>query len=388
VKNEKGLSPNTLSAYEYDLAQLQQFLDGRELVTAGRSDISAFVLKLFSRGIEARSVARKVSCFRQFYKFLLLDGLIQTDPTTRIESPKVGRVLPKGLLSKPDMATALETLRPRCKGRRAERMRLRDRVALELLYGSGLRVTELVTTRVADINLADRCIHILGKGNKQRVAPFGHQAAEALREYLAPRELAIASLNRKLKILQAKEEAEAKIRKKQMQIAGATLWLFPGRQDRPITRQRFWQVVHARFQQIGCNVSPHTLRHACATHMMENGANLRVVQEVLGHADISTTEIYTHVTVESVRQIYLRCHPRANGKSRQMKLQLDLLPPEILTAGPILCSQCSRVAEQGKSLCDLHRQKHREARQRFRERAKLQSAAPQSAAPPRLSIVA
>ena len=225
VKNEKGLSPNTLSAYEYDLAQLQQFLDGRELVTAGRSDISAFVLKLFSRGIEARSVARKVSCFRQFYKFLLLDGLIQTDPTTRIESPKVGRVLPKGLLSKPDMATALETLRPRCKGRRAERMRLRDRVALELLYGSGLRVTELVTTRVADINLADRCIHILGKGNKQRVAPFGHQAAEALREYLAPRELAIASLNRKLKILQAKKQRYAKSR---CRSRGPRFGSFPG----------------------------------------------------------------------------------------------------------------------------------------------------------------
>ena len=166
-------------------------------------------------------------------------------------------------------------------------------------------------------------------------------------------------------------------------------WLFPGGQGRPLTRERIWQVVHDRFHHIGLdvspqavgtlapvglarrNVSPHTLRHACATHMMEGGANLRVVQEVLGHADISTTEIYTHVTVESARKVYLRCHPRATGKNRQMTLQLDLLPAEILMAGPVLCSQCARVALSGKSQCEIHRKKGCEASRLSRERSKL-----------------
>jgi integrase/recombinase XerD len=386
---ERGLSSLTIGAYRADLLQLSQSLS-RPLVTGGRREIGEHIEKLLGEQLP-RSVRRKVSVFREFYKFLLLDGVIPSDPMARIESPKVGRVLPKGLLSESEMATVLETLRPHCKTRPAERMRLRDRAALELLYGSGLRVTELVTAQVADVNLADRCIRVHGKRDKERIAPFGHCAAEALREYLAPRALAIASLNEELKVLQADEEAETKIRKKQMQIVGATLWLFPGRQGRPLTRERAWQLVHRRFQQIGCdvsprtltplepqgasgkatrprrNISPHALRHACATHMMENGANLRIVQEVLGHANISTTEIYLHASIKSVREIYLRCHPRATGKSRQLKLQLDLLPAELLTAGPVLCSECGRVAQPGKVRCEFHLQKVQERQERKRK---------------------
>src|ERR1039458_2784735 len=289
---EKGLAPLTIEAYRADLIQFSQFLAGLPLVTAERREIGDFIVKRLADGTQPRSVRRKVSTLREFFKFLLLDNLIQADPMERIAPVKVGRALPKGV-SKIEIATALETLRPHCKAPRAERMRLRESAALELLYGSGLRVTELVDARVADVNLADRCIHVRGKGDKQRVAPFGHRCAEALREYLAPR-------------------------------SDSSPWLFPGPHKGQLTRQRIWQIVRRRLQRIGLNnVGPHSLRHSCATHMMENGADLRTVQTILGHSDISTTQIYTHCTVEWLAKIYSECHPRATGKNNQLKLQLD-----------------------------------------------------------------
>ena len=166
---EKGLAPLTIDAYRADLAQLSRFVGRCQLVNVRNRDVRDFIWRLLSDGIQARSVRRKVSTFREFFKFLLLDGLIRTDVMARIESPKVGRVLPKGV-SEIDLATAFETLRDHCKGRHAERMRLRESAALELLYGSGLRVSELVDARVADVNLADRCIIVTGKGAKRRGA--------------------------------------------------------------------------------------------------------------------------------------------------------------------------------------------------------------------------
>lgn len=333
---ERGLARLTIQAYRSDLGQLSQFLAGRQLCDAERSDISDFILKLLSEE-SPRSVQRKVSALRGFFRFLQLDGLIQTDPMARIESPKGGRVLPK-VISEKEIVTALEDLRQRVNDRSAERMRQRDSAALELLYGSALRVAELVNARVIDVNLAERFITVRhGKGDKWRNVPFGHRAAEALREYLAPR--SNSSLD----------------------------WLFPGPCKRQLTRQRMWQIVRARLQADGLKVSPHGLRHSCATHMMEHGADLRTVQELLGHSDIGTTQIYTHCTMERLTDVYNRCHPRATGKSRQLKLQLDLLPAEILMAGPqFVCCECGQPAMEGKSRCERHLRENRKAWQRFR----------------------
>lgn len=345
---EKGRLPLTISAYRADLLQLCQFLGGRELVTAGRRDIGDFEAKLLCE-IKDRSVARKISTFREFFKFLLLDGVIQADPMLRIESPKFGRILPKALTVS-EMAAILEGLAPRkdyprFQGGRLvylpdESLRLRDLAILELLYGSALRVSELVNARLPNLNLIERKITIRGKGDKERIVPFGRRAEDALKAYFAARH-------------------------------DPSLWLFAGRHGRQLTRARIWQIVNECSQKIGRNVSPHTLRHSCATHMMQAGANLRVVQEILGHADISTTQIYTHVTVDWLKKIYLQCHPRATDKTRQLKLQLELIAPEILRAGPVLCSQCARVAQEGKASCDLHIQKSREVNRRLRERAKI-----------------
>ena len=351
---EKGLAPLTIEAYGSDLRQLSQFLSERQLISADRSNVREFVAKLFSDQTQARSVRRKISTFREFFKFLLLDGLIQADPMVKIESPKVGRVLPKAL-AESEIATVLEGLRPHCKRRPAERMRLRDCALLELLYGSGLRVSELVNARRADVNLIDRYITVRGKGDKQRIAPFGHRAADALREYFTPRSDSSLWTPAKQPAQQSRricQEPGCETRLGNRNLRGycmqhlsawnrpsiMALWLFPGQRGRQLTRARIWQIVGRRFQEIGRSVSPHMLRHSAATHMMEHGANSRVVQEILGHADISTTELYTHVTIDWLKKIYMECHPRSTRKSEQLKLQFDLMPPEILTAAPDLAS--------------------------------------------------
>jgi integrase/recombinase XerD len=335
VTVEKGLSPLTIQAYRTDLAQLSQFLAGRELTAAGRRDVGDFVGKFLSGGMQARSVQRKVSTLRNFYRFLLLDAVIDFDPTSAIESPKRGRILPKALTVS-EMATILESVDP------AQRYQLRDRAILELLYGAGLRASELVHARRTHVNLTARYIMVRGKGDKGRIVPFGHRAAEALKQYLAERH-----------------------------DSSPIAWLFPGSHGRQLTRTRIWQIVQGSSRKIDRHISPHMLRHSCATHMMEGGADLRVVQEMLGHSDISTTQLYTHVEISWLKKIYLQCHPRATDRTKQLKLQLDLMPLEILPAGPVLCAQCARVALEGKARCEIHLLTSREAVWRSRERAKL-----------------
>ncbi|MGB9072728.1 MAG: tyrosine-type recombinase/integrase, partial [Terriglobales bacterium] len=378
----------------------------RQLLTAGRRDIADFLLKLLAEQVQPRSVARKVSVFRQFFRFLLLDRVIQADPMARIESPSFGRILPK-TLTVAEMATALEEIRSGYRDPHAEPTRLRDCAVLELLYGGGLRASEVTGARLSDLNMIDRFILVRGKGDKERIVPFGLRAADALSRYLAhrhdpskgietvakkladpdtcmsPNEVAqtfgisLPTFHRKMRT-----RAYPRLKKnrrgwyltasviEQRDALPKSFYLFPGRDGRRMTRENLWHGVRKVSRTVGRKVSPHMLRHACATHLLENGANLRVIQEILGHADIGTTELYTHVTTDGLKKAFLEHHPRATDKSSQLKLQLDLIGPEILAAGPVLCLDCSQVAAQGKRRCQIHLRKAHEAKVRFQERAK------------------
>jgi integrase/recombinase XerD len=223
LRVEKGLSPLTIAAYRNDLAQLSQFLGGRQLITARRQDLSDYLRQLLS-SVEARSAGRKVATLRHFFKFLLMDRLIVADPMLRIESPKGWKRLPEWL-----SPSEIDIVLTAARGDNAKA--LRDQAILELAYGAGLRASEIVGARLSNLNLSERYILVHGKRDKERIAPFGHRAAEALKQYLErrPRE---------------------------------SPWLFPGRKGKHLTRQRFWQIVNQHFQQIGRSVHPHMLRHS------------------------------------------------------------------------------------------------------------------------------
>jgi integrase/recombinase XerD len=300
-----------MEAYRCDLAQFSQFLDRRSATAARGQDLREYSDQLLST-VTARSVARKMATLRHFFKFLSMDGLIVANPMVTIESPKGWKTLPTWL----SLAEISEVLTaPPSNDAGA----LRDRAVLELLYGAGLRASEIASVCLSDLDLINRCVLVHGKRDKERIAPFGHRAQEALKQYLAKRQQ-------------------------------DTPWLFPGNKGRHLTRAQLWNIVHKHFQHIERRVSPHTLRHTCATHLLEGGADLRVVQTILGHEDIDTTQIYTHVTLESIKKDYLEHHPRASGKHRQLKLETKGL----LNPGIILCSQCTATAEPGKTYCAYH----------------------------------
>jgi integrase/recombinase XerD len=306
LKIEKGLARNTIQAYESDLAQLSKEFSDRKLIAARSKGLSTYVGKLLSI-MTARSAARKVTCFRTFFKFLLLDGVIERDPMLRVETPKGWKTLPKWL-SASEMNTVLTV--PQSDNVET----LRDQAIFELLYGAALRVSELVSARISDLDLTERFIRVRGKGDKERIAPFGHRAAQALKQYLEKR--------------------------KSLELLGrpGRHWpwryspvLFPGRryagkQGKHLTRQRVWQIVNKHFQQTGRSVSPHMLRHSCATALLDGGADLRTVQTILGHSEINTTQLYCHVTMEGTRKQYLEHHPRATGKHRQMRMDFQTQP--------------------------------------------------------------
>jgi integrase/recombinase XerD len=285
LRFEKNLSPLTIKEYTRDLTHLSRFLGSRDLIAARSRDIGDYEAKLLSGNMKARSVARKISTFRNFFKFLLMDKLISADPMIHIQSPKIGKALPKFL-------TSSEVVRVlNASGNAREYLWRRNQAILELFYGSGVRVSEIIGARLANLNLAGRRFVVCGKGNKERFATFGCAAAEALKHYLATRR------------------------------DHDSPWVFVGRSGEQLTRQRVWQIVRTRSQGIGRNVFPHMLRHSFATHMVENGADLRTVQTLLGHSDISTTEIYTHMNPGWIRKVYMQCHPRAKkGESTQIKL--------------------------------------------------------------------
>ncbi len=279
---ESGLSPNTLASYQNDLKGLARWLDrqGRALPAATRADLLAYLAERSARGASRRSTARLLSALRRFFRYLLREGVVTIDPTSDIDAPRLGRPLPKSLtetevealLESPDTSIALG---------------LRDRAMLETLYATGLRVSELVSLGMAELNLGSGVVRVIGKGGRERLVPLGEEALRWLQEYLA--------------------RARAEI------LAGrASHALFPTGRGGAMTRQAFWQNLrrHARKAGIRRPLSPHTLRHAFATHLLNHGADLRVVQMLLGHADLSTTQIYTQVARERLKTLHARHHPR------------------------------------------------------------------------------
>lgn len=278
---EKGLSGNSLSAYRQDLFALSQWLVQKQktLMTAHRSDLMSYLQYRLTQQYGSRSTARLLSCLRGFYRYWLREGRLTEDPTLQIESPKLGRPLPKAL-SEQDVEALLNA--PNVK----DKIGLRDKAMLELLYACGLRVTELVSLSMNQINLRQGVIRVFGKGSKERLVPMGEEASNWITQYV--------------------QEARGELLAHQSDV------LFPSNRGQTMTRQTFWHRIkyYAKVAGITKPLSPHTLRHAFATHLLNHGADLRVVQMLLGHSDVSTTQIYTHVAQQWLQQLHKQHHPR------------------------------------------------------------------------------
>ncbi len=283
---ERGLAKNTIVAYNRDLQRYIDHLQKTDQIhlykDVSRTHINAFVKKLKAEGKSVQTIARHLSSIRSFHQFLLREQVVEHDPTVHIETPKRERNLPKvlsfseveTLLHAPDLSTVFG---------------IRDRAMMELLYGTGIRVSELIQMDLSDLHLTMGFIRCIGKGNKERLIPVGQKATEALELYLR---------EARLKLRTAKQRTDA---------------LFLNHHGKRISRQGFWKIVkkYAHEADIQKELTPHMFRHSFATHMLESGADLRAVQEMLGHSDISTTQIYTQVTQRRLKEVYTRYHPRA-----------------------------------------------------------------------------
>jgi integrase/recombinase XerD len=279
---ERGLSRNSLAAYRYDLQHLARYLAGRgaTLTAARREDLLRFLADAMQAGRSPRSLSRRLSVCRQFYRWALREGLVADDPSLQIENPRIGRGLPRALseqhvsdlLSAPDASDAVG---------------LRDRAMLEVMYATGLRVSELVTLELSQVNLNQGVVRVLGKGGKERLVPLGEVAQSWLRRYLG---------ESRPELMRGAQSPQVFVTSRQA----------------AMTRQAFWHAIrrHALAAGIRFEVSPHMLRHSFATHLLNHGADLRVVQLLLGHSDLSTTQIYTHVAREGLKQLHARHHPR------------------------------------------------------------------------------
>ena len=291
LRVEKGFSGNTLEAYRNDLQQLASFAEEEAArksrmpawASFGRDELLSYLLNLKERNYATTTIARKAAATRSFFSFLKSEGTIKADPTENMSSPSVGKSLPKPISFSQvrqllDQPTKLNTLEAK-----------RDKAMLELLYASGMRISELVSLNVGDVNTSEGNVRCFGKGHKERIIPIYEQAARAVKEYLQ---------EVRPKLAHNKKDETA---------------LFLNPRGERITRQGFWQKLkeYARTAGLDSQISPHTLRHSFATHMLSGGADLRAVQELLGHANISTTQVYTHLTDEHVRRTYERSHPRA-----------------------------------------------------------------------------
>lgn len=280
---ERGLAQNSLEAYRRDLARYASYLKERQNQVAAldRAEVPRYLLALREAGLSSRSVARHLSAIRQFHRFLVREGYATEDPTAHLESPRPWRRLPT-VLSSEEVDRLLTPCEPRTPHE------LRNRAMLEVLYASGLRVSELVGLRLADLDLTVGVVRVLGKGDKERLVPLGDVAVASLRAYLT--------------------HGRPRLEKRR-----ASPHLFLGRHGRGLTRQMFWQLLKRYVGAAGITkrVTPHTLRHSFATHLLERGADLRSVQMMLGHTDISTTQIYTHLSRDHLKAIYDKHHPRA-----------------------------------------------------------------------------
>jgi len=278
---EKRHSPNTVDGYRRDISRFVSFQPKTSLNSVTPSDIREFLLSLHNQGLSSRSIARSLSSLKSFFKYLMEESLIRDNPVETLETPKIWRKLPntlslkevESLLNQPDIETPLG---------------LRDKAMLEVLYATGVRVSELISLELNDMNLEVGYIRSYGKGGKERVIPLGEVAQSYLKVYL--------------------EQGRPRLVKNRTLPA-----LFISRRKMPMTRQAFWKILkqYVLKANISVPVSPHTLRHAFATHLLERGANLRSVQQMLGHSDISTTQIYTHVVQERMREVFDKCHPRS-----------------------------------------------------------------------------
>ena len=281
---ERGLALNTVISYRHDLAQFISFLEGtgvKDLNSVNREHLSQYLASLHEKGLATRSRNRHLAAIRSFYKYLLREKIADSNPAAQMESSQIKKKLPQvlspdeveKLLEQPDVSTALGQ---------------RDRAMLELLYATGLRVTELVRMTMEQLNLEVGYVLTLGKGHKERIIPITENAMDALEDYIEHgREM----------LLKGRDSN----------------YLFVNRSGKPITRQGFWKILQRYAQKAGINkhISPHTLRHSFATHLLEHGADLRSVQMMLGHSDISTTQIYTHVAREQLKKVHRRHHPRS-----------------------------------------------------------------------------
>jgi integrase/recombinase XerD len=280
---EKGLSNNTLSSYRRDLRQFHDWLlasEGSSILDATRASLQQYLGVRLEQGQSPRSSARFLSCARGFYHYLLREGRLSVDPTLDVDSPRLGRPLPKALseadverlLQAPDLEQALE---------------MRDRTMLELLYACGLRVTELTSLQLSQLSMNQGVVRVFGKGSKERLVPVGEEALRWLQRYMAG------------------------ARTELLKGVPSTV-VFPSRRGTQMTRQTFWYriKIYAQRADIRKHLSPHTLRHAFATHLLNHGADLRVVQLLLGHSDLSTTQIYTHVAQQRMQELHEQHHPR------------------------------------------------------------------------------
>lgn len=281
---ERGLSQNTLQSYRRDLRQYKRFLKHEKKVSSwqsiDRSTITEFLLTLKEKGKSASTIARMISALRLFHQFLIREQIVNHDPSLHIETPKQARLLPQVLTANEiDILLDIKVENP---------LDSRNKAMLELMYATGLRVTELVELQVSDLHLSMGFVRCFGKGRKERIIPLGEFAIQALDDYVSDaREIVVN-----------KETTET---------------LFVNQHGKPITRQGFWKIIKEIAEEKGLKkpISPHMLRHSFATHLLENGADLRSVQEMLGHADISTTQIYTHITKTRLKDMYEQFHPRA-----------------------------------------------------------------------------
>lgn len=280
---EKGLSDNTLTSYRRDLRQFNDWLvltEGCTIVQASRVSLQKYLGVRLEQGRSPRSSARFLSCIRGFYHFLLRESRITVDPTLDVDSPRLGRPLPKSLseqdverlLAAPDLEQPLE---------------FRDRTMLELLYACGLRVSELTSLQISQVSLNQGVVRVFGKGSKERLVPMGEEALDWLRRYMGAQ-------------------------RGEFLRGSPSDVVFPSRRGTQMTRQTFWHRIklYAQRADIKQNLSPHTLRHAFATHLLNHGADLRVVQMLLGHSDLSTTQIYTHVAQQRMQELHAHHHPR------------------------------------------------------------------------------
>jgi len=281
IQVERGLSNNTVEAYSRDLLLFFQFLEERELslVKVSQDNLREYVSTL-GTGLSTRSVARNISAIKTFFRFLVSEGKIKSSPARLLETPRISRRLP-GPLSQQEVERLLSQPDPNSpKGQR-------DRAMFEVLYATGLRVSELVNLKASNINLEAGYIRTVGKGSKERIVPIGDKAMDAVKDYLS-------------------------IGRFQVMKGRNSPYIFLNLRGRPMTRQGFWKIIKKYGKEAGIKqkITPHSIRHSFATHLLEAGADLRSVQIMLGHADISTTQIYTHVTRERLKELHEKCHPR------------------------------------------------------------------------------